>query len=341
MPSVLKLGFRFLAAVSLCLLSTTAVHAASEIKGTLGGVGSTDVFKVEDNSNSPLLKVTGDGQVTIGDTSNPKTNSNLEFKDGSVQKSAASLSGTTPATMVPEDCDNENTCDCPDNYYLYHYNVECSDASTPIMHVMQDTRCPAPYDTTLPYGVVAGCPVTAPSTFEIECGHCFAGSDTYKFVFVTSETHDGNLGGLAGADAICDRLGDTYRSGTYKAWLSTGGADAPAFTFVRSAIPYKLRDGTTVADNWTDLTDSCSDNCIQNAINIDETGALVSSREAWTNTTVTGAATTTTSDCNDWTSNGSGDWGRTGDVDVVSEDWTSYESRTCNNAVRRLYCFEQ
>src|SRR5262249_42934796 len=42
-----------------------------------------------------------------------------------------------------------------------------------------------------------------------------------KRVFVTSTTHDGNLGGLDGADAICASLAaNAGLSGTYKAWLS-------------------------------------------------------------------------------------------------------------------------
>jgi hypothetical protein len=57
-------------------------------------------------------------------------------------------------------------------------------------------------------------------------------------VFVTSTVHDGNLGGLAGADAICNSLAsDAGLPGTYKAWLSDG-FNSPSMLWIR--IPRTL-----------------------------------------------------------------------------------------------------
>ena len=43
----------------------------------------------------------------------------------------------------------------------------------------------------------------------------------YKIVFLTSKTYSGDLGGLDGADTICNDLAlDAGLPGTYKAWLS-------------------------------------------------------------------------------------------------------------------------
>ena len=54
----------------------------------------------------------------------------------------------------------------------------------------------------------------------------------FKYAFVTSSTHTGNLGGLAGADAICDGLAAGVTAplplptGDYVAWLSSSLEDA-------------------------------------------------------------------------------------------------------------------
>ena len=96
---------------------------------------------------------------------------------------------------------------------------------------------------------------------------------THKNVFVTSQSHNGDFGGLTGADAFCQNLALTAGlSGTYKAWLSdTTGS--PATRFAPASVPYRLIDGTTIANDWNDLTDGT----IQTPINLDEYGNAVSS----------------------------------------------------------------
>ena len=74
-------------------------------------------------------------------------------------------------------------------------------------------------------------------------------------VFVTSTEYGGIIGGLTGADTICQQLAEASNlSGTYKAWLSDS-TDSPSTRFVRSTGPYQLVDGTRIAANWTSLTD--------------------------------------------------------------------------------------
>jgi hypothetical protein len=55
-----------------------------------------------------------------------------------------------------------------------------------------------------------------------------AGASTLGF-FVTSSTQDGNLGGLDGADAICQSLADDVGAGdrTWRAYLSAENGGAP------------------------------------------------------------------------------------------------------------------
>ena len=51
---------------------------------------------------------------------------------------------------------------------------------------------------------------------------CSAACLTEKRAFVTSQLYNGNMGGLAGADARCQGLADAVGlPGTYRAWLSS------------------------------------------------------------------------------------------------------------------------
>jgi len=79
-------------------------------------------------------------------------------------------------------------------------------------------------------------------------------------VFITDSTWNGNLGGVAGADAKCQDEADAiakYSGGTYKAWLGAGSS-YPSTTFVHSTTPYKNYEAghgwRTVASDWTGLT---------------------------------------------------------------------------------------
>jgi Fibronectin type III domain len=98
------------------------------------------------------------------------------------------------------------------------------------------------------------------------------GDETSKCVFLTSTNQNGNLGGLNGADGICQGLADADGSsaapGTYKAWLSTAAVSAAA-RLTHATVPYKLVDGTTIAANWADLTDGA----LFAAINVNERGS--------------------------------------------------------------------
>jgi hypothetical protein len=65
---------------------------------------------------------------------------------------------------------------------------------------------------------------------------------------------------------------------TYKAWLSTVD-DSPKTRFVHAPGPYRLVDGTKIADDWADLTDGT----LRQAIDLDEAGNRVPARTpTWT-----------------------------------------------------------
>ena len=191
------------------------------------------------------------------------------------------------------------------------------------------------------------------------CGSCLA--------FVTSSLHTGALGGLSGADSICQHRagpGQGNLPGIYKAWLSIGfgpNSPAPANRFRHSQQPYRLVNGASVAANWADLTTCDSSDpfaCIDNPINITETGRVTvgsvgSDLRVWTNTLTDGTAgdsdTGSASACRNWESDeavnclvdpsGCGAIGADFDRD---EFWTDDNTIvTCDVANYRLYCFQQ
>ena len=156
------------------------------------------------------------------------------------------------------------------------------------------------------------------------------------YVFVTESLYNGNLGGIAGADGICQAEADAAGiSGTYKAWLSDSTSD-PDGSFSRSVDPYILVGGTTVANNWDDLTDGDS---LSAKINITIGGVQVTGGTVWTNTTISGVSEGA-NHCGDWltTSNS----GRIGTFTTrYSPQWTAYSFEACSSATGRLYCFAQ
>ena len=160
-----------------------------------------------------------------------------------------------------------------------------------------------------------------------------AGSCT---VFATRSTTGGNLGGLSGADAICQsRAVEASLSGKYLAWLSTSDGTSPATRFATATVPYVRVDGAIIADNWSDLTDGT----LYNPIYLDADGYPVGAT-AWTGTNVDG--TPKGSNCNDWQSTDGG--AQSGYPSATDYKWTAYENLPnvpCRNLTQAFYCFEQ
>jgi len=166
-------------------------------------------------------------------------------------------------------------------------------------------------------------------------------------VFTTKTIHQGDLGGLAGADAICNaRAAEASLPGIYMAWLAdqTG---SPSTRFVQSTVPYVLTDGATVANSYNALV---TDGTLLHAIDRDESGFPVTDGTLmgtinWTNVTPAGIANGTTQfeACNGWTDN-SGNNGSTIGINTAMTtlwtDWIGGGFADCTNQLH-LYCFEQ
>ena len=155
-------------------------------------------------------------------------------------------------------------------------------------------------------------------------------------VFVTSQTFNGNLGGLSGADAACQSAANNagLEGTTWKAWLSDETISA-SDRLIHSGNPYKLLNEVTIANNWDDLTDGF----IATRININEFGNEITSPfVVWTGTTVSGGYAFNS--CNNWLDGSIGSSGTSGGTIYTNSQWTNFGTGFCS-FIQRLYCVEQ
>jgi len=183
--------------------------------------------------------------------------------------------------------------------------------------------------------------------------------------FVTSEgVGDGaNLGGLAGADAHCQKLAESSGAGnhTWRAYLSAVGAGSAVCTNARDRIgtgPWQNAKGVTIANNVDELHSDA--NAINKGSALDEDGDEVNGvgdnpnqHEILTGSTPDGRCFPPGNDttCGNWTRNGNGSavvghHDRTGDG-ATGNSWNSSNgTRGCSQTnlestggAGLLYCF--
>jgi hypothetical protein len=165
-----------------------------------------------------------------------------------------------------------------------------------------------------------------------------------KIIFVTGPSYyDGALGGLQGADQTCQTLATTAGlTGTFKAWLSDS-TTAAADRLTHHNGPYVRTDGVVVANDWKDLTDGWLKEPILYTENHEDYVPDDSPAywyPVWSNTKVSGAIISTTSNCSNWTSNNPSEFGWAGDMSSIDGSWTNGDSINCDE-VHPLYCIEQ
>jgi hypothetical protein len=152
--------------------------------------------------------------------------------------------------------------------------------------------------------------------------------------FVTSSQHDGALGGLAGADAICaQRAGEGGLAGTFVAWLST--PTSTAFSRIAGARGWRLVDGTPLADDPTDFATLQ----VLAPFAQDEHGNDVRATRPTTWTGTNDDGTDAGTDCNSWTTNAAGVQGLIGDTTEGARYFTASAASTCN-LPHPLYCLQ-
>ena len=151
-------------------------------------------------------------------------------------------------------------------------------------------------------------------------------------VFISSTTPSGNLGGVAGADALCNqRATAAALGGTWRAWVSVSGADA--IDHITSAGPWQLVTGEVVAANKAVLTSGT----LTHLIDKDEKGVTppVAEDRVWTATGPNGRYVGP--DCAQWTGVGTGVVGEARNGNTGT--WSNLAPEACSE-VNRIYCFE-
>ena len=142
--------------------------------------------------------------------------------------------------------------------------------------------------------------------------------------------------GALGVDATCQAKADAASlGGTWMAWASDS-TTSPDARFNKSVGPYKLVNGTLIANSYTDLTDGT----IANPINIDEFGSAAGGNRARTGTLSNGLVATG-EHCSDWTNDTQNTpYGAVGRYDQTNASWSRGAAQFCTDPTR-IYCFEQ
>lgn len=163
-----------------------------------------------------------------------------------------------------------------------------------------------------------------------------------KTIFVSSTDHTGDLGGLAGADLICQGLADAPESivpeGEYVALLSTDMINASA-RITPTTGPFVTSVGVPVAASFAALFGTKSANtdlALISPILRDEEGVFDEFVEVWTGSGRAGRAAL--DHCGAWLDvNESGEFGSNGKTD---SQWISDGVLACI-AMRHLYCVQR
>lgn len=194
------------------------------------------------------------------------------------------------------------------------------------------TSCTSIPACTTPTPTPAPTPTPTPTPIPIA-----SATPSYKRVFVTSTTYTANLGGVIGADAKCQTRANTNNlGGIWKAWLSDDSYAYPINKLTHSTVPYKLLDGTTIANNWADLTDGS----LKSGIALDEFGKSQQGAEVFTSTAYDGSQQVVGATCSSW---GYAGWDVSmifGQAGMNTYQWTEGSSTACGVSYH-LYCFEQ
>lgn len=153
-----------------------------------------------------------------------------------------------------------------------------------------------------------------------------------NIAFVTSTTHTANLGGLAGADTICNaRAAAAGLTGTYRAWLSSTTTNA--VTRLGSARGWVRTDGKPLVDTIADLTSGR----LIHPLRVDENAVDVGHERVFTGTKLDGTLGSGDT-CGNWTTT-TGTYTTQGYASALHALFTSYGGQTCVGAIARLYCF--
>jgi hypothetical protein len=163
------------------------------------------------------------------------------------------------------------------------------------------------------------------------------------YIFITGVSFDGNLGGITGADSICNMLGTNGSasgplSRTWKALLSktTGGVVDAKDRFTWTGPMFDLGGKKVTADPsvwpWVNAGEGSN-------IGVNQNGGGPDDSYVWSGSTEAGVTKGAGFDCNGWTdatNNFSGWSGQTNNF--PAKDWIDSFGTTCPSANYGLYC---
>lgn len=155
-----------------------------------------------------------------------------------------------------------------------------------------------------------------------------------RVVFVTSQTFDGNLGGIAGADAKCMAAAagaEALAGKMFRAWVSTASS-SPASSFTSDGS-FVTTDGSVIGDTFNNLREGTLMAKIKT-----ERGASLST-PVWSGTDENGY-NEADADCGGWTTASATVEATRSNTDTIQWYWAASEMATCDLQAS-LYCFEQ
>ncbi len=168
-------------------------------------------------------------------------------------------------------------------------------------------------------------------------GGC-VGGECLHVAFVVAVPSGGDLGGIAGADALCQTTAtNAGLHGKFLAWLGTP-ATSPNGRFFRATRPYVLRLGTIIATSYAELLTPP----LKIQIGYDANGMLSPITKASSNVANDGTYSPGDGNaCVNWTSNAPGNRGSWGNAQGTGNGWTNSSSDSCDTLGHGIYCFEQ
>ena len=166
-----------------------------------------------------------------------------------------------------------------------------------------------------------------------DCNNQCGGGAAKKYIFTTTTHYTGNLGGIAGADTICNNTATAAGlGGTWKAWLSDSNTNA--IDRINDVGPWYLLNGVKAFNNKVNLTTAPLV-----ALNVNENGETFDN-DVWTGTNVGG--TKSGDNCYEWWGGeDAGTYGDNRDPSIWTDRGGPANWIWCTNGFPSLYCIEQ
>ena len=161
-----------------------------------------------------------------------------------------------------------------------------------------------------------------------------SGSGPTAIYIYSAGQYDGNLGGRAGADALCQAVATPpFPVTTVRAFISVSSIDtiAAVVPSVYHGLPVYDHSGTnSISASWSDLWDGTID------MTLGAAGVLPAGLEWWNGSNTDG--TLNLENCVGWTTTAAGNTGMRGNTNFVDANWINWTASSCDWAGNYLLC---